>query len=34
MNEANCLIQLPGKTKEKPSVFKGEILNALIIEKI
>jgi molybdopterin biosynthesis enzyme len=34
MNEANCLVMLPGKTKEKATVNKGEILKALIIEKI
>lgn len=34
MNEANCLVMLPGKTKDKPNVRKGEILSALMIEKI
>ena len=34
MNQANCLVQLPGRKPEKTSVRKGEILSALIIEKL
>ena len=34
MNEANCLVKLPGRTNEKKKVTKGEILSALIIDQI
>ena len=34
MNEANCLVILPGRTNSKTSVNKGEILEALLIDKI
>jgi len=34
MNEANCLVLLPGRTDTKTCVNKGEILNALIIDQI
>jgi hypothetical protein len=34
MNEANCLVKLPGRTNEKKKVNKGEILTALIIDQI
>jgi hypothetical protein len=34
MNKANGLVKLPGKTNSKTSIKKGEILTALIIEKI
>lgn len=34
MNQANCLVKLPGRTKEKTNVKKGDILGALLIEKI
>ncbi len=34
MNQANCLVKLPGRNNSKTSIRKGEILNALVIEKI
>jgi hypothetical protein len=34
MNKANGLVKLPGKTVSKSSIKKGEILSALIIERI
>lgn len=34
MNAANCLVKLPGRTEDKKTVSCGEILSALIIEKI
>ena len=34
MNEANCLVILPGRTNMKNCVNKGEILDALIIDQI
>jgi len=34
MNKANGLVKLPGKTTSKSSIKKGEILSALIIERI
>lgn len=34
MNAANCLVKLPARTEVKKTVSSGEILSALIIEKI
>jgi hypothetical protein len=33
MNEANCLVKLPGWTSDRPGVKIGETLTALLIEK-
>ena len=34
MNEANCLVKLPPRTSEKTSVSFGEVLSAILIERI
>ena len=34
MNEANCLVVLPGRSEEKNAVNRGDVLSALIIEKL
>jgi len=34
MNAANCIVKLPSRTEVKKTVSSGEILSALIIEKI
>ena len=34
MNEANCLVKLPGRTNEKTRITKGEILTALVFDKV
>lgn len=33
MNQANCLLELPGRTPARPKINKGDILTALLIEK-